>query len=87
MEGLSHAVVCDFSKRGKWRFRHDRAELSPFLQGLQQLSRPHRLAHPVNTARVCHRREEINPLVNVSSFEQPIGREFSPTQPMRPGVG
>src|SRR5579862_9558777 len=84
---LSHAVISDFTKIGERGLGSHGAQLRMRVERLKQFGRAHRFTEAEYASRMCFSFQKVNPLMNVITLDESVGREFSTARAMRTGVG
>ena len=87
MQGLAQAVVSDFMKTRKRRFRGDGAEAGFYGERLQELAGSHGFGKSEDAMRMILSREKVKPLANVVAFKKAVGCERASAGAVSAGVG
>jgi hypothetical protein len=87
VKGLSHAVVGDLAKGRERGFSCYGAKARLDSERLQEFGGAHGFGESVDAMRVTLRGEEVEPLVNVITFEKAVGGEVASAGAMSARVG
>lgn len=87
MKRLAHAVVCDFAKIGEGGLGDYGAQLGMRVERLQQLRGSHGFAKAKDALGVYGAIEEVQPLMNVVSFEDAVGGQLASAGTVCAGIG
>ena len=87
VKGLAHTIVGDLAESGERRFGGYSAEAGLDGERLQELGGAHGLGESEDAVRMILRGEKVEPLVNVSAFEEAVGGEWAAAGAVGAGVG